>query len=58
MTPLRQGRLLGVALLVVLTAVTAAPYVAGRDLLRFAWFDACQRLAPRAVLSAPAKARA
>lgn len=53
MTPLRQGRLLGVALLVVLTAVTAAPYVAGRDLLRFAWFDACQRLAPRAVLSAP-----
>ncbi len=53
MTPLRQGRLLGVALLVVLAAVTAAPYVPGRDLLRFTWFDACQRLAPRARLSAP-----
>jgi serine phosphatase RsbU (regulator of sigma subunit)/CHASE2 domain-containing sensor protein len=54
MTPLRQGRLIGVALLVVLAAVTAAPYVPGRELLRFAWFDACQRLAPRARLSAPA----
>jgi serine phosphatase RsbU (regulator of sigma subunit)/CHASE2 domain-containing sensor protein len=53
MSPLRQGRLLGVALLVLLTAVTAAPYVPGRDLLRFAWFDACQRLAPRARVSAP-----
>ena len=53
MSPLRQGRVLGVALLVLLTAVTAAPYVPGRDLLRFVWFDACQRLAPRARISAP-----
>jgi adenylate cyclase len=54
MTPLRQGRLLGVALLALLAVVTAAPRVPGRDLLRFAWFDACQRLAPRARVSAPA----
>ena len=54
MTPLRQGRLLGVALLGVLAVLTAAPYIPGRDLLRFAWFDACQRLAPRARVSAPA----
>ena len=53
MSPLRQGRVLGVALLVLLTAVTAAPYVPGRDLLRFVWFDACQRLAPRPRVSAP-----
>jgi adenylate cyclase len=53
MSPLRPGRLLGVVLLVLLTAVTAAPYVPGRDLLRFAWFDALQRLAPRDRVSAP-----
>ena len=53
MSPLRQGRVLGVALLILLTAATAAPYVPGRDLLRFVWFDACQRLAPRARVSAP-----
>ncbi len=53
MSPLRQGRLLGVALLVLLTAVVAAPYVPGRDLVRYVWFDACQRLAPRARVSGP-----
>jgi adenylate cyclase len=53
MAPLRRGRVLGAALLVVLAAVTAAPRVPGRDLLRFTWFDACQWLAPRTRLSAP-----
>ncbi|HXD95309.1 MAG TPA: CHASE2 domain-containing protein [Candidatus Acidoferrum sp.] len=53
MSPLRQGRLLGVVLLILLTAVTAAPYVPGRDLVRYVWFDACQRLAPRARISGP-----
>jgi adenylate cyclase len=53
MSPLRQGRVLGVALLVLLTAVTAVPYLPGRDLLRFVWFDVCQRLAPRVRISAP-----
>jgi len=53
MAPLRQGRLLGVVLLVLLTVVVAMPSLRGRDLLRFAWFDALQRLAPRARLSAP-----
>ena len=53
MTPLRRGRLLGVLLLVLLTVVTAAPYVRGRELVRYVWFDACQRLAPRARVSAP-----
>jgi adenylate cyclase len=52
-SPLRQGRLLGVVLLILLTAVTAAPYVPGRDLVRYVWFDACQRLAPRARISGP-----
>ena len=40
-------------LLILLTAVTAAPYVPGRDLVRYVWFDACQRLAPRARISGP-----
>lgn len=53
MSPLRRGRLLGVLLLVLLTVVTAAPYVRGRELVRYVWFDACQRLAPRARVSAP-----
>jgi serine phosphatase RsbU (regulator of sigma subunit) len=53
MSPLRRGRLLGAALLALLTAVTAVPFLRGRDLLRFAWFDALQRLAPRVPLSAP-----
>jgi adenylate cyclase len=53
MSPLRQGRLLGVVLLALLTAVTAAPFVPGRDLVRYVWFDACQRLAPRARVSGP-----
>jgi serine phosphatase RsbU (regulator of sigma subunit)/CHASE2 domain-containing sensor protein len=53
MAPLRRGRLLGVLLLVLLTVVTAAPYVRGRELVRYVWFDACQRLVPRARVSAP-----
>jgi len=53
MSPLRRGRLLGVLLLVLLTVVTAAPHVPGRELVRYVWFDACQRLAPRARVSAP-----
>jgi serine phosphatase RsbU (regulator of sigma subunit)/CHASE2 domain-containing sensor protein len=53
MTPLRQGRLLGVLLLVGLAALTAAPSVPGRNLVSYAWFDACQRVAPRTRLSAP-----
>jgi serine phosphatase RsbU (regulator of sigma subunit)/CHASE2 domain-containing sensor protein len=53
MPPLRQGRLLGVVLLVLLTALTVAPSIPGRDLVRFVWFDACQRLAPRARVSGP-----
>jgi serine phosphatase RsbU (regulator of sigma subunit)/CHASE2 domain-containing sensor protein len=54
MTPLGLGRLLGVALLAAFAVVTAVPSLPGRDLARFAWFDVCQRLAPRARLSAPA----
>jgi adenylate cyclase len=53
MSPLRQGRWLGVLLLVLLTSVTAWPFLRGQNLLRFVWFDACQRLLPRARLSAP-----
>ena len=53
MSPLRQGRLLGVVLLALLTAVTAVPDLRGRDLLRYAWFDALQRVAPRTRMSAP-----
>jgi adenylate cyclase len=53
MSPLRQGRLLGVGLLVVLTVATALPSVPGRALLQFVWFDLCQNLAPRTRLSAP-----
>jgi adenylate cyclase len=53
MSPLRRGRLLGAALLALLTALAAPPTLRGRDLLRFAWFDALQRLAPRARVSAP-----
>jgi serine phosphatase RsbU (regulator of sigma subunit)/CHASE2 domain-containing sensor protein len=53
MSPLRQGRRLGVVLLGLLTAVVAVPDLRGRDLLRFAWFDALQRLAPRARVSEP-----
>jgi adenylate cyclase len=53
MPPLRQGRLLGIVVLVLLTAATAIPSLRGRDLVRYAWFDACQRLAPRARLSGP-----
>ena len=52
MPPL-QGRLLGIVVLVLLTAATAIPSLRGRDLVRYAWFDACQRLAPRARLSGP-----
>ena len=52
-SPLRQGRLLGVVILVLLTAVTAIPRLPGRDLVRYAWFDACQRLSPRARMSGP-----
>ena len=33
MSPLRRGRLLGAALLALLTAVTAVPFLRGRDLL-------------------------
>jgi adenylate cyclase len=53
MPSLRRGRPLGVVLLVLLTAVTAAPDVPGRALLRYVWFDACQRLSPRPRISAP-----
>jgi serine phosphatase RsbU (regulator of sigma subunit)/CHASE2 domain-containing sensor protein len=53
MSPLQRGRLLGVLLLVLLTLVTAAPAVPGRELVRYVWFDALQRLAPRARASAP-----
>ncbi len=53
MSPLRQGRLLGVVTLVLLTAITAIPMLPGRDLVRYAWFDACQLLAPRTRLSGP-----
>jgi adenylate cyclase len=53
MPPLRLGRVLGGALLLLLTAVAAAPAVPGRDLARYAWFDACQWLAPRARVSSP-----
>jgi adenylate cyclase len=53
MSPLRQGRWLGVLLLVLLTGITAWPFLRGQNLLRFVWFDACQRLLPRARLSAP-----
>ena len=53
MSPLRRGRLLGVVLLVLLTVVTALPFVPGRALLHFVWFDLCQTLAPRTRLSAP-----
>jgi CHASE2 domain-containing sensor protein len=53
MSPLRRGRLLGGALLVLLTGLAAVPYVPGRDLGRFVWFDACQRLAPRVRISGP-----
>jgi serine phosphatase RsbU (regulator of sigma subunit) len=53
MSPLRRGRLLGGALLVLLTGLAAVPYVPGRDLARFVWFDVCQRLAPRVRISGP-----
>lgn len=53
MSPLRRGRLLGAVLLALLTVVAAAPDVPGRDLARYVWFDACQRLAPRARVSGP-----
>ena len=54
MASLPRGRLPGVLLLVLLTLVTTAPDVPGRALVRYAWFDACQRLAPRVRVSAPA----
>jgi adenylate cyclase len=53
MSPLRQGQLLGVGLLMLLTVVTALPSVPGRALVQFVWFDLCQNLAPRTRLSAP-----
>jgi serine phosphatase RsbU (regulator of sigma subunit) len=53
MSPLRRGRLLGAVLLALLTAVAAAPGVPGRDLVRYVWFDVCQRLAPRVRVSGP-----
>jgi serine phosphatase RsbU (regulator of sigma subunit)/CHASE2 domain-containing sensor protein len=54
MSPLRRSRLLGVLLLILLTILTVVPHVPGRELVRYVWFDACQRLAPRARVSAPA----
>src|SRR5262249_3681049 len=53
MSPLRRGRVLGVVLLALLTVVAGMPVLRGRDLLRFAWFDALRRLAPRVRVSAP-----
>jgi len=50
---LPRGRRLGVVVLLVLTALTAAPSLPGWDLVRYVWFDACQRLAPRARVSGP-----
>lgn len=50
---LRQGRLLGGVLLVALLALDAAHDLPGVGALRFAWFDICQRLAPRVRQSAP-----
>jgi CHASE2 domain-containing sensor protein len=46
---LRHGRLLGGLLLGVLLALDAVPVL---GTVRFAWFDVCQRLAPRAPGSA------
>jgi serine phosphatase RsbU (regulator of sigma subunit) len=53
MSPLRRGRVLAVALLVLLTVVTAWPALPGIDLVRFVWFDVCQRVLPRARVSEP-----
>jgi serine phosphatase RsbU (regulator of sigma subunit) len=53
MSPLRQGRLLGVVVLLLLVTVTMWPSLPGHALLSFVWFDACQWMAPRARVSAP-----
>ena len=41
-------------MLIALVAGVGAPALPGRALVRFTWFDACQRLLPRARVSAPA----
>jgi serine phosphatase RsbU (regulator of sigma subunit)/CHASE2 domain-containing sensor protein len=51
---LRYGRLLGGVLLAGLLALDTIPGVPGLGALRYAWFDVCQRLAPRVRQSGPA----
>ncbi len=51
---LREGRLWGALALVVLTGVSLMIGLPGVSRLRFAWFDVCQRIAPRPPVSAPA----
>jgi serine phosphatase RsbU (regulator of sigma subunit)/CHASE2 domain-containing sensor protein len=53
MSGLRRGRVVGVVVLVVMVAGMVVPGVTGRELLRYAWFDALQRVLPRERVSGP-----
>jgi adenylate cyclase len=53
MSPLRRGRVVGVVVLGVMVGLMVGPGVRGRELLRFAWFDALQRVWPRERVSGP-----
>jgi serine phosphatase RsbU (regulator of sigma subunit)/CHASE2 domain-containing sensor protein len=53
MSPLRRGRVVGVVVLISMVAVMVVPGIPGRELLRFAWFDALQRVLPRERVSGP-----